>query len=420
MKASISALIDSVPWEKLEHAYGDASDVPPLLQDVAAVRGRKLLKALDELGSRVLHQGTIYSASPPVARAVIEMLREAAPSEKVMLYSLLAGFADAARKAIEDGRAIPCCAGGDPVDGAAIRGHLLEARDWFTQDLANQNDEIRSQAADLLVAFREAEPAASRLVRDRYFAESDPNVRHVLLNGMVRVRSRFDDWPILLTAALEHETDAANRFVLRYSQLREVKSAADSSILDELVSTFVQSNASHDYELAEGDRFFEAIHWLGSERELAAMLRAFELAASQYLLLVLAERLLRLAFEDQRTGWGQTRFSRLQEDGTEPPGPNLGKLLVRSIGLLILAKLFPFVLRRRLRQKAEPKGILKVEYSGLEGAAPSIPPRLSAAQRTILTAFAAHAALWEFRTNLWQLFGLPDNAEGLCRFLADR
>jgi hypothetical protein len=80
-------------------------------------------------------------------------------------------------------------------------------------------------------------------------------------------------------------------------------------------------------------------------------------------------------------------------------------------------KLFPFILRRKLRKK--PKGMLKVDYWGLEGAAPSIPAKLSETQRAVLTAFAAKAELWQFRTNLWELFGLPDSADGLHQFVAD-
>lgn len=417
----MAAMVDTVPWDQLQHAYGPASDIPPLLRQIAAARGPKLFEALEELCSRVLHQGTIYSASPPVARAVLEMLRNAAPREKVMFYGLLAGFADSARKAIEDGRAIPCCAGGDPADGAAIRLQILDARSWFVQDLAHPDAPLRGHAAELLTAFAEADPATARLVRDRYFVENDSTVRHTILDGLVRVRASFDDWPGFLTAALDRETDPANRFSLRHAQLCETKSAADSASLDELVSTFAQASASDEYGPDGNQRFLEAVHLLGTERELAAMLKALELVHDHDQLRVLAERLLRLAFGDQRTGWGQTSYSRLNEGGSRPPGASLGKMLLRSIGLLILWKLAPFLLRRKIRRMAgsEQKGLQKIDYWGLEGVAPSIPPRLSETQRTVLTACAAKPALWQFRTNLWQLFGLPDTANELRRFVAE-
>ena len=66
--------VDSIAWDQLEHAYGPATDVPALLERIANAKGRKHLNELGELWSRVLHQGSIYSASAPSARALIEML----------------------------------------------------------------------------------------------------------------------------------------------------------------------------------------------------------------------------------------------------------------------------------------------------------------------------------------------------------
>jgi hypothetical protein len=112
-----TAYIESVPWQSLQHAYGEASDLPEILEQVASRKGRKLLEPMEELCSRVLHQGTIYSASPPVVHFIVELLGSVAPAEKAIFYEFLTGFAEAGRTAIKDGRAIPCCAGGDPVDG---------------------------------------------------------------------------------------------------------------------------------------------------------------------------------------------------------------------------------------------------------------------------------------------------------------
>lgn len=409
----MAAISDTVAWDQLVHAYGPASDIPLLLKRVAAARGRKLFKALDELSSRVLHQGTIYSASPPVVGAIIEMAQAAKPREKVMFYGLLSGFAEAARQAIADGRAIPCCAGGDPVDGAAIRQDILNARQWLVADLAHPDTDVRSLAAELLTAFAETDLATARLIRDRYFKEDDPQARQALLDGLIRMRASVDDWPGFLNAALAREDHPASRFSLRQAQVCGMRSAAEASAVEELAATFTDP--------ADEERFFEAVHLLGSEREQGAILRAFEFATDEDLVRVLAERLLRLVFEDRRTGWGQTSQSRLNEDGSKPPGPNLGKLLVRSLGMLVLLKLFPFILRRKIRKAAnsKPKGILKVDYWGLEGTAPSMPARLSETQVAILTALAAKGALWQFRTNLWELFGLPDSADGLQQFVAD-
>jgi hypothetical protein len=422
MITTASRFVDAVPWETLEHAYGPASDLPPLLEKATAAKGRTLYEILGELCSRVLHQGTIYNASPPVVGVLIEMLPDAEPREKAMLYGLLAAFADSARMAIEDGPAPPSCAGGTPEDGAAIRKELVDARRVFELDLAQPNAQIRAQTAELLTAFADADRASANLVRDRYRTEDELQVRYTILHGLTRIRTSFDDWPDFLTAALDRESDPANRFLIRGAQVRELGSGADATCVDELVSTFAQAYGTHEYLLSSDEPFFEAVHLLGTDRELAALLKAFDLASDLDLVRILATRLLRLAFDDHRTGWGETAYSRLNEDGSQPPQMDIASMALRAVGTLILYKLFPFVMRWRVRRKlrGKQKGIRRIEYYGVQGAAPEIPRKLSEMQRTVLTAFAAKSELWEFRTNLWELFSLPDTAEGLRSFVADR
>ncbi len=62
MSTARTRFLDLAPWETLRPAYGPAGDVPPVLEQMAASTGRELHELLNELCSRVLHQGTIYSA----------------------------------------------------------------------------------------------------------------------------------------------------------------------------------------------------------------------------------------------------------------------------------------------------------------------------------------------------------------------
>jgi len=198
-----------------------------------------------------------------------------------------------------------------------------------------------------------------------------------------------------------------------------VKMWADPAAVDDLVATFLQT---------EDQRFFPAVALLGADRELATLLHAFEGAAESGAARVLADRLLRIVFHDQRTGWGEIRSSVLREAGAAAPargsqdlGRNMLKMIFQLLGTMLLWKLFPFLLRRKLRKSAaKRKGREKIEYWGLEGAAPELPAQLTADQQAVLTAFAAKPALWEFRTNLWELFGLPDSAEALRAFIDAR
>lgn len=77
--------------------------------------------------------------------------------------------------------------------------------------------------------------------------------------------------------------------------------------------------------------------------------------------------------------------------------------------------MFPFLLRRKLCKAAVvgSQRAVRVEYWGLEGAAPEIPAKLSADQQTALTAPAEKSERWFNSTDLWGLFGLPDTPTDL-------
>jgi tetratricopeptide (TPR) repeat protein len=421
-------------WGGLQHAFGAASDLPDLLAAISKATGTRFESRMGELYERVLHQGTIYSASPPAVHALIGMSVGAAPSEKKIFYDMLSEFSSSARKAIRDGRAIPCCSGGEPADGAAILQELLQARSQFTPDLQHTEAAIRGFAGVLLTPSADTDAAAAQLVRARYMVEVVPAVRLQWLDGLIRVSGAFTDWREFLDTALRTERDAANRFTLRYAEMREMGPDAEPTAVEDLATSFLETHAS-DFA-AEGERFFEAVHLLGREREFAALMRAFDGAGGRHLARILAERLLRLAFEDKRTGWGQTSYSytlKSESEGGEAPAKAgrrahpgvfapMVKMLFKVLGQIMLWKLFPFLKRRQLRKMAQPyqDRIEKIDYLGIKGAMPEIPAKLTAEQRSVLRSFADKAVLWEFRTNLWELFGLPASGEEIRSYVIGR
>ena len=414
MNHSTGRLIDTVPWPSLEHAYGPATDLPELLDRLSAVKGRKLGRIVDELASRVAHQGSIYSASAPAVHVVIEKLSGADAREKVILYGFLSEIGASALFAAGRGPAPVSCGGGDAKDGEAILKELSSAVSTLALDLSNASAQIRAQAAAILTSVRDS--AAVNIVRTRYFAESDTQVRHEMLEGLAPVGSSLEGWPDFLSAAMALETTPENRFLIRCAQVRELKSSTDAACIDELVSNFVRSSGLHE---SDDEQFYEALQLLGGDREFAALLQAFQLASDDDRLRVLAERLLRLAFDDRRTGWDRISVSRLREDGSRPEHPSLSSMALQAAGLLILYKLFPFAARRHARRRASAKnvGVWKIEYSGLQGPAPELPHELREDQRALLTAFAWKPELWRIRTNLWELFSLHGNAAGIRRLL---
>lgn len=62
--ADVLADLDSRPWAELQHAYGSADDVPGLLRALAGDDAEAAEEALHELYGNVIHQGTVYAATP--------------------------------------------------------------------------------------------------------------------------------------------------------------------------------------------------------------------------------------------------------------------------------------------------------------------------------------------------------------------
>ncbi|MCL2743625.1 MAG: hypothetical protein FWE67_07225 [Planctomycetaceae bacterium] len=68
--------LDTIDWSSLEHAYGFASDVPCLLRDIICDCRERQDRAFYELHGNVVHQGTIYGATPHTIPFLVEILNE--------------------------------------------------------------------------------------------------------------------------------------------------------------------------------------------------------------------------------------------------------------------------------------------------------------------------------------------------------
>jgi hypothetical protein len=87
--------MNAVDWSALEHAYGPASDVPPMFLTIAFGEPPEAIGAAGELGNNLNHQGSIYPATGPAVPFVIAALKvtTAGPAVRSSLLSLLSGVA---------------------------------------------------------------------------------------------------------------------------------------------------------------------------------------------------------------------------------------------------------------------------------------------------------------------------------------
>ena len=61
----MSEYLDSIAWQKLNHAYGKATDVPKMLRNLRSEDPAEWIPAIDGLNWSIYHQGTVYDSLRP-------------------------------------------------------------------------------------------------------------------------------------------------------------------------------------------------------------------------------------------------------------------------------------------------------------------------------------------------------------------
>jgi hypothetical protein len=88
--------LNAVPWDKLGHAYGKASEVPDLIRELASPEQKVYEEAIGRLWYTVIHQGTVYSSTAYVVPFFCELLEEPEVQNKTELLSYLKTIAQGA------------------------------------------------------------------------------------------------------------------------------------------------------------------------------------------------------------------------------------------------------------------------------------------------------------------------------------
>src|SRR5262245_27758871 len=78
-----------IRWDRLDHAYGNASDVPELLLGLTSRKPGKRRESLQMLYSTIWHQGTVYPATIFSVPFLCELLRSDGVEGKADILGLL-------------------------------------------------------------------------------------------------------------------------------------------------------------------------------------------------------------------------------------------------------------------------------------------------------------------------------------------
>jgi hypothetical protein len=171
--------LDRIPWSTLEHAYGDAGDVPNLLHAMVSSDPDKRAWAEDMLDMGPFHQGSLYSCTPYVVRVLLQLVQGDETRETAWILEYVSRVVDAAlwRVAVSEPHAP------DPdheLEQAYAAQILAEVRaQWplVLSLLKHSDGQIRLALLRLLVLLKTDVPQLEGVLAEQLTAETDDALR---------------------------------------------------------------------------------------------------------------------------------------------------------------------------------------------------------------------------------------------------
>jgi hypothetical protein len=175
--------LDNVPWSKLRHAYGPATDVPDQLRAIRSADKATRDAAFYELFGNIWHQHTIYEATPHAVPYLLSVLERDDYPDLASLLALLQCLATGGARTAEGPNETPIdnesasARANAPPWAKATRELTRRGIPRYIELLGHAEPLTRSYASSALGAFPEdAQQIVPELER-RLQVERDPDVR---------------------------------------------------------------------------------------------------------------------------------------------------------------------------------------------------------------------------------------------------
>ncbi|WP_157963690.1 hypothetical protein [Actinocorallia populi] len=156
--------LEAVDWAAHWHAYGDAGGVPDLLRELYTGDPGRYDKALDELESALLHQGSVYPATVEAVPFLVHVAVHV-PYRRAEVLGMLAGAA---------GEGEPACGGYEEM-GRALVGSAMPALLPFLHD--DDADVRRAVIRLASMTAGDAVPIVLESLAGRYAADPVAEIR---------------------------------------------------------------------------------------------------------------------------------------------------------------------------------------------------------------------------------------------------
>lgn len=205
--------IDDVDWSKLTHAYGEASDVPALLRQLASTDAGQRESARHALHGNIWHQGTVYEATVQAVPFLVELLAAPTLEDKAELLIFLSLCANG-NSYCDVHQQLPLLK--DKAETEEWKTQLKRELDWVNRTraaviagqeiyerlLTHSEANIREAAGFLLASLDRPAPETAAALWEQFEREADERCRASLLMGFGYLASPTPANQSLLLAVL--------------------------------------------------------------------------------------------------------------------------------------------------------------------------------------------------------------------------
>lgn len=202
--------LDDIPWSELEHAYGNAGDIPNLIRAVTSSDPKERDWAQDMLDMGPFHQGSLYSCTPFVVRFLLQLAQEPDAPDKPWIVQYASRVLASALYFLSGQYDVPDSDDSAPNSDttiaeqvvAEIRPHLFH----LMRFLADADVGMRLSLLRLLVPLKANLPNLDTVLEEQFKVETQESPRAVLAFCLSLVA---DTVPSPLAVATREETSAS-------------------------------------------------------------------------------------------------------------------------------------------------------------------------------------------------------------------
>jgi len=261
--------LDKIGWRNLQHAYGEASDVPGLIRALAASDEEVRRGTIYELYGNIWHQGTVYEATSYAVPFLIELLGDDEVQGKDEILKLLYYLANGhSYKAVHQAL-VARWQGEEAVNSPQYQAEMQVELYWVKQAhdavaegvkvylglLEHADAKVRMCVPFTLVCLPECATEIMPIVSSHLEAESDPQVRASLLLCLaVFAADRSQNYSQLFRDMVKMENEDA--LVKLAAAMGLVKLMGDN-IPEEAVQRLIEAVTNPE----EVEEAYEALPW---------------------------------------------------------------------------------------------------------------------------------------------------------------